>query len=265
MTKIFPLFLLLSGYTVFGQSVIYSTDFQSGIPNEFTLIDNDLNIPATQVSEFDAAWICVSDPENPTDSVAASTSYFNMPDTADRWMITPSLALGSFGNKFYWNAKSQDASFPDDYYVLVSVTDNAPESFLDTVGHIVGENFEWTERSIDLSGLGYNDQSIFVAFVLRTYDGFKLYIDDIEALKEDETGIDENMSFSFNLYPVPVKETLNISSQATISSITISNTHGALIYHGNSTSVDVSRFPKGPYFIKVKTDKGTAAKMFIKQ
>ena len=192
MTKIIPLFLLLCGFHVCGQAVIYSTGFQNGIPNDFTLINNDLNIPATQVSEFDAAWICVSDPENPMDSIAASTSYFNVPDTADRWMITPSLALGSFGNKFYWNAKSQDASFPDDYYVLVSVTDNSPESFLDTVGYIEGENFEWTERSIDLSDLGYDNQSIFVAFVLRTYDGFKLYIDDIEAVKEDETGIDEN-------------------------------------------------------------------------
>ena len=265
MTKIIPLFLLLCGFHVFGQTVIYSTGFQNGIPNEFTLIDNDLNIPATQVSEFDAAWICVSDPENPMDSIAASTSYFNVPDTADRWMITPSLALGSFGNKFYWNAKSQDASFPDDYYVLVSVTDNSPDSFLDTVGYIEGENFEWTERSIDLSDLGYDNQSIFLAFVLRTYDGFKLYIDDIEAVKEDETGIDENISFSMNIYPVPVKETLNVSTQATISAITISNTQGAIIYQGNSISVDVSRFPRGTYFIKVETDLGTAAKLFIKQ
>lgn len=265
MTKIIPLFLLLFGFTVFGQETIYSTDFQNGIPNEFTLIDNDLNIPASQVSAFDAAWICVSDPGNPTDSVAASTSYFNMPDTADRWMITPSLSLGSFGNKLYWNAKSQDASFPDDYYVLVSLTDNAPESFLDTVGYIEGENFEWTERSVDLSALGYDNQSIFVAFILRTYDGFKLYIDDIEAVKEDETGINENMSFSFNIYPVPVKETLNISSQATISSITISNTQGSIIYQGNGSSVDISRVPKGTYFIKVETDMGAAAKMFTKE
>ena len=265
MIKMIPLFLLPLGLHIYGQTVIYSTDFQNGIPSEFILIDNDLNIPSSEVSEFDAAWICVLDPENQTDSVAASTSYFNTPDTADRWMITPSLSLGSFGNKFYWNAKSQDASFPDDYYILVSVTDNSPNSFVDTVGYIVGENFEWTQRSIDLSDLGYDNQSIFVAFVLRTYDGFKLYIDDIEAIKEDETEIDEYAATVFKLFPVPVKDILKVSSQATISTITISNTQGAFLYQGNSISVDVSRFPKGTYFIKVETDTGTATKLFIKQ
>ena len=57
MTKIAPLFLLLTSFSVLGQTTIYSTDFQSGIPNAFTIIDNDLNTPAGQVAEFSEAWI----------------------------------------------------------------------------------------------------------------------------------------------------------------------------------------------------------------
>tara|TARA_B100000767_G_C19767629_1_gene538369 strand:- start:884 stop:1681 length:798 start_codon:yes stop_codon:yes gene_type:complete len=265
MTKITPLFLLLTCFSVLGQTTIYSTDFQSGIPNEFTIIDNDLNTPAGQVAEYGEAWICVADPGNTSDSVAASTSYFSAPDTADRWLITPSLSLGSFGNKFYWNAKSQDASFPDNYYVLVSTTDNSPGSFLDTVGYVEGENFEWTERSVDLSDLGYDNQSIFVAFVLRTYDGFKLYIDDIEVVKDDDTGLDEYKLFSFKLFPVPVNDILNISCELPISQITISNAMGKVIYQGHANAIDVSSYLAGTYFVNVETEKGFAAKIFTKQ
>lgn len=265
MTKIFHLFSLLIGFSVFGQTIIYSTDFQGGIPSEFTIIDNDLNTPAPQVSEFNAAWICIEDPENTSDSIAASTSYFSAPDTANRWMITPSLSLGSFGNKFYWNAKSQDPSFPDDYFVLVSTTDNLPASFLDTVGYIEGENFEWTERNLDLSDLGYDNQSIYVAFVLRTYDGFKLYIDDLQAVTDDFTGVSEHMHFSFNLFPVPVKRILNVSSESAFSSVTISDLQGKVLYTGIENAIDVGNYPQGTYFIQVESDKGIAAKIFTKQ
>tara|TARA_B100001059_G_C17746253_1_gene534486 strand:- start:67 stop:864 length:798 start_codon:yes stop_codon:yes gene_type:complete len=265
MTKIFHLFSFLIGFSVFGQTIIYSTDFQGGIPNEFTIIDNDLNTLAPQVSEFNAAWICIEDPENTSDSIAASTSYFSAPDTADRWMITPSLSLGSFGNKFYWNAKSQDPSFPDDYFVLVSTTDNLAESFLDTVGYIEAENFEWTERNIDLSDLGYDDQSIYVAFVLRTYDGFKLYIDDIQVVTDDFTSVSEHMQFSFNVFPVPVETTIHISSETAFSNITISDLQCKVLYSGIENVIDVGNYPQGSYFIKVESEKGTVVKIFTKQ
>ena len=265
MTKIIPLFLFFLGSLAFGQTIIYSTDFQNGIPNDFTLIDNDLNTPAASVSEFAEAWICIADPDNNTDSVAASTSYFDTPDTADRWMITPMLELGALGNKFYWEAKSQDASFPDDYFVLISTTDNSTESFVDTVGYIQGENFEWTERNLDLSELGYDGQSIYVAFVLRTYDGFKLYIDDIEVVKDDFTGLNEQVQFSFNLFPVPVISTIHISSETAFSNITITDAKGEALYTGTENTIDVGDYPKGTYFVSVDSEKGTATKRFIKQ
>jgi hypothetical protein len=113
--------------------------------------------------------------------------------------------------------------------------------------------------------LGYDNQSIFVAFVLRTYDGFKLYIDDIEAVKEDDTGIDEHHSFSFKLFPVPVNDILNISCEVPITQITISNAMGKIIYQGYANAIDVSNYLAGTYFVNVETEKGFAAKIFTKQ
>ena len=191
MKIIKTLFFTLLAFQFFGQISVFETDFQGGIPSEMTIIDNDLNVPNTAVSEYTDAWICISDPENPSDSVAASTSWFTPIDTADRWLITPQLILGSYGNSIYWDSKSQDASYPDDYYILASTTDMNPSSFVDTLGYIQQENFEWTNRSVDLSAEGYDSQSIYIAFVLRTYDGFKLYIDDIQVFKDDDASNQE--------------------------------------------------------------------------
>ena len=265
MTKITFLLFVFLGFFLRAQVVVYSTDFQGGIPADMTIINNDSNIPEAGVSEFSDAWICVADPENTIDSVAASTSYFSEPDTADRWLITPSLPLGPFGNLFTWNAKSQDASFPDDYFVLVSTTDNDPASFIDTIGYIEEENFEWTERSFNLSEGGYDNETIYIAFVLRTFDGFKLYIDDIELVKEDDTGIESKDLFKFILYPVPAKSFLNVRCDTPIEAITIHNLQGSLVHQGDETSINIESFPAGTYLLTLETSMGEATKLFLKR
>ena len=79
-------------------NVIFTTDFQQGIPPNFTMLDLDLNAPNAQVSEYTQPWISVTDPENFSDTVASATSYFETVDTANRWLITPAISLGAFGN-----------------------------------------------------------------------------------------------------------------------------------------------------------------------
>ena len=253
---------MLLALNISAQIIVYTADFQNGLPSDFTFLNLDGNTPVD--ASYNAPWICVSDPENPTDSVVSSTSYFEIADTANRWMITPPLALGSFGNQIAWQAKSQDASFPDDYYVLVSTTDNAPESFTDTIGYIEGENFEWADRFVDLSEEGYNDQSIYVAFVLRTYDGFKLYINDITVIKEDETGIAANGFLTFNTFPNPVNSKLIISCELGIDKIVICDLNGREVHSGRTNTLNVQALKPGTYFIHVTTAIGSSTKQFIK-
>ena len=94
------------------------------------------------ISEFTSAWITTIDPIDSTDTIAASTSYFSPAGTASRWLITPQLSLGAFGNYINWNARSHDPSFPDDYLVLVSTTDSQITSFTDTIGNINEEDLD---------------------------------------------------------------------------------------------------------------------------
>lgn len=152
MKLIFTCCLFFLSVEIFAQSYILDTDFQLGIPTNYSIVDNDFNAPNSQVANFTSAWIGIVDPEDSTNKVAAATSYFSLEDTASRWLITPALSLSSFGNFISWKAKSHDPSFPDNYMVLVSTTDNQISSFLDTIGDIEQENFEWTEREVNQIG-----------------------------------------------------------------------------------------------------------------
>ena len=264
MKTIKTLFFILMAFQFLGQITVFEADFQGGIPSEMIVVDNDFNIPNAAVSEYADAWICVADPENPDDSVAASTSWFTPVDTANRWLITPQLNLGSYGNSILWNSKSQDASFPDDYLILASSTDSNPSSFLDTLGYIQQENFEWTSRSVDLSSEGYNDQSIYIAFVLRTYDGFKLYVDDIQVLKEDDASNQLFSNVDFRMSPNPCQDIVQISAEKPIEQIKIYNLSGQLILSTANSIIQTSTLKRGSYIVEILSGKYSSHKRLYK-
>ena len=100
-------FALTLGVYSIAQTEVYNEDFQSGIPVDFTIVDNDGLTPDASVAEYTDAWIHLVDPDDTaqTDSVMGSTSYFSPTGQADRWMITPAITLGSFGNTLFWERK----------------------------------------------------------------------------------------------------------------------------------------------------------------
>jgi hypothetical protein len=246
------------------QTEIFSTDFQSGIPANFAIVDNDGFTPELVVSEFTTAWIPYVDPENTNDSVAASTSYFNPPNTASRWLITPPLVLGSYGNFIEWQAKSHDASYPDDYLVLISTTNNALSSFTDTVGYIIEENFEWVTRQINLSEEGYNNQTVYVAFVNVTEDGFKLYLDDMRAWIEDPVHVPEITTIDFDIYPNPVLNTLVVKTDSDMDYLEVMNPSGSIILSSTDKVNNLEALPSGVYFVRIVVEDQLITKRIIK-
>lgn len=259
------LFILVSfSLEISAQTVILSTDFQNGIPATYTIVDNDGNTPDPTVAEYTSAWITIVDPENSSDTVASSTSFFTTMDSASRWMITPPLALGAFGNYIEWNAKSQDPSYPDDYLVLVSTTDNQLASFTDTIGYIKEENFEWTNREVNLFTEGYHDQTIYVAFVNRTLDGYKLYIDDIEVRKDDPVGLQEPSPISFVVYPNPSSDMIFVSGLHNLEKVELLDLNGMLIQATELTYMNVQVIPTGMYLIRCTMNGVTSTKRFTK-
>lgn len=253
MKKIFSFsFILAVSIVTYAQNIVLSTDFQSGIPSNFTLLTFDGNSPDPEVSEFIQAWIGYEEPDNETNKVAASTSYFATADTADRWMITPEIQMGTVGNYLTWKAKSQDPSFPDDYYVLISTAGIGIENFVDTVGYVEEENAEWTTRTVNLSEKGYDNQLIRIAFINRTFDGFKLYIDDLEVRTEDHTVVNDLNLFSIQPFPNPFNDVLNLKNADDNTTWNVYNFDGKIIESGNGKTVNTSTFSRGSYFICVQ-------------
>jgi len=260
--RLFSITFLFASFNTFSQVEIFNASFQNGIiPSNFALVDNDMNMPAAQVAEYTSAWIVVADPENTSDSVAASTSYFENPGTASKWLITPPILLGSFGNYINWNAKSHDPSFPDDYLVLVSTTDTNLASFTDTIGSIEQENFEWTNREVKLE---YDNQTIYVAFVNVTNDGFKLYIDDINIRKDDATSVNELNSQNFQIYPNPFNDIIQISADFNFEKIELRNLNGQLLLSTCQNSMDVSSLQSGYYIVSLNSNNQVFNKKVLK-
>ena len=247
------------------QTTIFSEDFQSGIPLNFSIINNDNAIPAAAVSEYTTAWISIVDPSNTSDSIAASTSYFEPIGIASRWLITPKVKLGSFGNFIEWNARSQDASFSDDYMVLVSRTTPTIAAFEDTIAKLSAEYVDWTNRKVDLSLKGFNNDSVYFAFVNTTNNGFKLYLDDIRVWKEDPAAINEIVNDNqLEIFPNPSTDFVTINSNQSFVSAAIYSLNGALLFNSFSKKINVSQLNNGVYIVVVQTDKGSAPIRFHK-
>ncbi len=263
--RLFILIFTCCASVVNAQITLLDTDFQTGIPSSYALLDNDGLTPDLAVSEYSNAWIVVADPENPLDTVASSTSFFSPAGTASRWLITPQLNLGSYGNLLQWESKSQDASYPDDYLVLVSTTDMAIASFTDTIGYVIGENTTWTTRQVDLSEQLYNDSVIYLAFVNVTEDGYKLYIDDIKVLKEDPSNVEE-IPFNVNVsvFPNPTIGILNIDSDQEYNYLKLCSLSGTEIYRTANNQIDMLEYPNGFYLLNIVYPWGEVTKKILK-
>lgn len=175
-----------------------------------------------------------------------------------------SLSLGAFGNFIQWNAKSHDPSYPDNYLILVSSTDNQISSFTDTIGFIEEENFEWTNREVNLFTQGYFNQTIYIAFVNVTLDGFKLYIDDIEVRKDDPVGLQEPDPISFVVYPNPSSDMIFVSGSQNVEKIELLDLNGMLLETAAASYMNVQALPTGMYLIRCTMNGVASTKRFTK-
>jgi hypothetical protein len=251
---------VLSGWS---QVNIFTEDFQSGIPSSWGLRNFDGLTPDASVAEYASAWISKVDIDSSANLTASSTSFFSPAGIANRWLISPGITLGFYGNILTWRARSHDASFPDNYIVLVSKTDTAKASFTDTLGYIIGEYVDWTNRSANLSNLGVDNETIYLAFVLQTNDGYKLYIDDIEVTKEDPLGLSENIGEYLEV--VTIENGLySLKGNFELIETKVFNSLGQLIVIEKNNELDIKRENSGIYFIQVNTSKGLINKTLIK-
>ena len=90
-------------------------------------------------------------------------------------------------------------------------------------------------------------------------------------LNDEEQGENENIAVPIdlaetylNVYPLPVKHILTISTNATIQRVIVYDIVGGIVMQRqNVTQIDVSNLLAGNYFVQIETDKGTFTKPIV--
>lgn len=86
----------------------------------------------------------------------------------------------------------------------------------------------------------------------------------------DILGVNENESITdIVIYPNPVHDKISIVSQEPISSVAVRNILGQLLYNVKvdemNTTIDISGYSRGTYFVQIKIGSNTFTKKIIKQ
>ena len=157
-------------YNVKYRKVLFYEDFENGLPDTWTTIDNNGD-------GYD--WYVDNNIEiaHGGTHIAASASYVYDNDvhniSPDNWLITPQVELNGtmsvwLRSALYWQ--------PDHFAIYVSTNGNSVEDF-NTI--LVAENIaggEYTEYTADLSS--YNGQAGYIAIRHFNSEGMRLLLDD---------------------------------------------------------------------------------------
>ena len=164
-------------YNVKYRKVLFYEDFENGLPDTWTTIDNNSD-------GYD--WYVDNNIEiaHGGTHIAASASYVYDNDvhniSPDNWLITPQVELNGtmsvwLRSALYWQ--------PDNFAIYVSTNGNSVEDF-NTI--LVAENTaggEYTEYTADLSS--YNGQAGYIAIRHFNSEGMRLLLDDFRIYDND--------------------------------------------------------------------------------
>ena len=173
--------LLVATVATQAQTVIFSCDFEEGMPSTFATYDLDGNEPSRSMRSYGlaegVAWSAFSD-DDEANTAAYSGSWYKTPGTSNDWMVTPIIRVNDSRDILSWRARSLDVAHPDGYAVYISTQGNAPAHFTDApVFTVSGEGSEWQQHALSLAD--WVGKDIYVAFVNNSTNCNILAIDDI--------------------------------------------------------------------------------------
>ena len=222
--------------TATGQTTILQENFDNGFPTGWQRIDLDGFTVHPTVSHFTQAWIVGNDADSAaTDSTVISTSWYNPAGASEDFLITPRLQMGAYGNYIYWEARSEDPSWPDSYVVLLSSTDSLTGSFVDTLTVVNNESPDWTGYAFCLDSIQATGKSVFVAFKNISNDKFILHLDNIAVTVNDPVNVLAVKKPSLKVFPNPANDFLYISGEYSQNTVfNLFDATGALVrtFHG---------------------------------
>lgn len=156
------------------------------VPTGFTLYNDD-NEPfdgRPDLSYFDEAWKVIRGLDG--EGCVSAPSMFKNSQQANRWLITPGIALtGATAPKLYFRAKADDERARDGFVLKISTTSTDSTTFKN-IRSIREARETWTDYVFDLTE--YAGQTVYVAFVQNSTNMQSISIDDIR-VGETASGI----------------------------------------------------------------------------
>ena len=137
-----------------------------------------------------------------------------------------------------------------------------------TLAHDVWTEFEFETSFDDATAFNQAQFRPIFNFANAMLTGEAIYYDAINSCDGCATlGTSEFNSVEFDMYPNPVKNTLNIKSQEAISNVAVYDLLGKVVISSNKVNnfLDVSALSNGVYIIKLTSDKGVVTKKFVKE
>lgn len=246
------LLFIAATFGIHAQNTVLSEDFENGIPSDWKIVNRDNLTVDTTVYEYTNAWITTEDPyDDTTDNQCASaTSFFTTIGNAERWLITPAITLADHGNLLTYRAASFDPSFPDNYAIKIGTDADDLASF-ETLVTVLAEAPYWSTHKFEFDTLGYNNQTIYLAFVLISDNGHKLYLDDIQFETEVNLATAEASLPNIEIYPNPTSNILHVINGNDLNK-SIYTIQGELLLDTTTNQIDVSTFPAGIYFLQLE-------------
>ena len=99
---------------------------------------------------------------------------------------------------------------------------------------------------------------------MRTFDGFKLYLDDIQVRSEDPVGINETATLDLVVYPNPTSGSLHVSTDAMVEKIQVFSVNGQLLITEFQSEINLAELNTGSYLLQITTSKGITSRRVAK-
>ena len=134
---------------------------------------------------------------------------------------------------------------------------------------------DWRNEIIDLTP--YLGNNVIIKFININNYGNSTYLDNINLVRNETLSTDENnLESAITLYPNPTKDTINININTSIAddyTLSVTNSLGQIIWESKtakfnsqvSTTIDLSKFQSGLYFVIIKVGDYQVTKKVIKQ
>lgn len=182
------------------------------------------------------------------------------------WLVSPQLKLAEQDPciKFFVRSFTDEYGL-EKYNVLISTSDNKPESFVQ-----LGETFEapaeWTDVTVNLKE--YSGKDVYLAIQCVSNDAFIFMIDDIMVTSNTATE-GKAADVRLNAWPNPANEMVYISADQAIEQVCIYTPAGNLLYqsadnmNAEEFRYNVKNLNSGLYIARVKTAQGSGVVKFV--